>query len=312
MPDPGDELWDPVEPTVEAAPPAPVVRGDPTELDAEPKWPVSEPPPPKKSRTALAIGCAVGLLLVGGAAAAVYLLAPDLIGLPVGELAEAGVEEGGASESGEAASGEAASGEAESGEAASGEAESGEAASGEAASGEAASGEAESGEAASGEAESGEAESGEAASGEAASGEAEAEGEEVEGEGAEIEAESAFAGRSADSLVREAEALVRQDQLARAAPLFERAFELDPDDNHVLIGMARVYISRGDGARAVELAEAGVRMRPRRVEYRIVLGDAHRLAGNVEEARAAWTRARQLEPSNRAARERLASLGEGD
>ncbi len=91
--------------------------------------------------------------------------------------------------------------------------------------------------------------------------------------------------RSADSLVREAEGLVRDDNIAAAAPLFERAQELTPRDNHVLNGMALVHLHRGDSARAVELAEDAVRMRSRRVEYRLTLARAYLANGQAQEAR---------------------------
>lgn len=114
--------------------------------------------------------------------------------------------------------------------------------------------------------------------------------------------------RSAGSLIAEGERLIRRGELAEAGPLLERAYELDPDDNHVLAGLARVYISQGNGPRAVEMAEAACRKRARRTSYRLLLGEAQELNGNVEGARAAYGRVIAQEPNNGTALRRLEAL----
>jgi DNA-binding response OmpR family regulator len=134
--------------------------------------------------------------------------------------------------------------------------------------------------------------------------EGEAEGE-TETEIAEIDPD-----RSVDSLVREAESLIRNDEVLAAEPLLDRAYELDPRDNHVLAGLARVYIARGDGPRAVEMAEAAVRRRSRRTSYKLLLGQAYEAAGDIENARATYNRVLRDEPRNPFARRRLEGLGE--
>ena len=52
--------------------------------------------------------------------------------------------------------------------------------------------------------------------------------------------------------------MIRRGEIRAAGPLLERAYELDPDNNHGLAGLARVYIQRGDGTRAVQMAQAAV------------------------------------------------------
>ncbi|MBW2460418.1 MAG: tetratricopeptide repeat protein [Deltaproteobacteria bacterium] len=116
--------------------------------------------------------------------------------------------------------------------------------------------------------------------------------------------------RSARSLVAEGERLIRRDDFAAASPLLERAYELDPDDNHVLAGLARVYIAQGDGPRAVEMAAAACQKRARRASYRMLLGEANELVGDVGAARQAYARVIAQEPNHSGARERLAALRE--
>ena len=112
--------------------------------------------------------------------------------------------------------------------------------------------------------------------------------------------------RSPRSLIREGEALVRTGDVLAAGPLFERALELAPRDNHALIGMARVWLSRGEPDRAIDLAEQAVRMRARRAPYRLTLADALAAAGRADEARTQYRRVLRQDPGNRRA---LVALG---
>ena len=113
--------------------------------------------------------------------------------------------------------------------------------------------------------------------------------------------------RGLQSLIREAEGLVRAGSVLDAAPLFERALELAPRDNHALIGMARVSLARGDTSRAVEFAERAVRLRSRRVPYRLTLAEALAANGQDDEARAQYLRVVRQDPGNTVA---LAALRE--
>ncbi|MEM9187559.1 MAG: tetratricopeptide repeat protein [Myxococcota bacterium] len=104
--------------------------------------------------------------------------------------------------------------------------------------------------------------------------------------------------RSASSLIREAERMVRDGRTLEAAPLFERALELAPNDNHVLAGMAEVHLARGEAAEAVEYAQRAVALRSRRASYRVILAEALLGSGNRQEARGHLQRAIQLDPGN--------------
>lgn len=114
--------------------------------------------------------------------------------------------------------------------------------------------------------------------------------------------------RSANSVIREGERLVRQGKTLDAAPFFERALELRPRDNHALIGMAQVWLARGEPARAVPLAEEAVQLRSRRVPYRLVLADAYRGAGQHADARREYNRILRSEPGHREATAGLRAL----
>jgi hypothetical protein len=150
---------------------------------------------------------------------------------------------------------------------------------------------------------------------------AEGEGAEGEGEGEGQASEAATEpppvpevaidpSRSANDLVREAEALLRDGRALEAGPLLERAYELRPEDNHVVAGLAEVALARRDAPKAIEMAEAAVRLRSRRVSYRLLLGSAYELAGDAEHARQTYNQALRIEPGNGAIRQRLAALAE--
>ena len=56
---------------------------------------------------------------------------------------------------------------------------------------------------------------------------------------------------------------------------------------------------------AIPFIENAIRRRGRRAEYRVLLGDARRDAGDLEGARAAWRQALEIDPDDRTAHERL-------
>ena len=110
---------------------------------------------------------------------------------------------------------------------------------------------------------------------------------------------------SVDQLVRRGEAAVAANDFATAEQMFVAVLERDRNENHSMAGLAQVYLSRHDAARALELAEGAVHRRPRRAAYRLILGDAHALAGDRDAARAQWRQALQIEPNNAEAIGRL-------
>ncbi len=76
-----------------------------------------------------------------------------------------------------------------------------------------------------------------------------------------------------------------------------------------MAGYATLFIAKKDPGRATKWAKKAVRKRPRRVEYHVLYGDALRLEDNTEAARKSWRKALSIDPTNRAAKARLAETG---
>ena len=113
-------------------------------------------------------------------------------------------------------------------------------------------------------------------------------------------------GKASDVLVNRSLALIRGGELDRAEATLDRAWELDPKNPQAMAGYTALYIAAKEGDRAVRWAERAVAKRPRRAPYRVLLGDALMLQGEVGSARKAWRKALAQDPDNRAARSRLA------
>ncbi|MDH3485111.1 MAG: tetratricopeptide repeat protein [Myxococcales bacterium] len=112
--------------------------------------------------------------------------------------------------------------------------------------------------------------------------------------------------KASDVLVHRALALIRGGELDRAGATLDRAWELDPKNPQAMAGYATLYVAAKDGERAAKWAERAVAKRPRRAQYKVLLGDALMLQGKVIRAREAWRKALVQDPDNRAARARLA------
>ncbi len=110
---------------------------------------------------------------------------------------------------------------------------------------------------------------------------------------------------SADALVTEGDADLAARDYTAALAAYERAIALDPHEAHAFEGAARACIALSRGEDAVRYAERAVAHRQRRVAYRVLLGDAHVIAGHPERAQAAWRYALTLDPDDATARARL-------
>ncbi|MEM7434933.1 MAG: tetratricopeptide repeat protein [Myxococcota bacterium] len=117
--------------------------------------------------------------------------------------------------------------------------------------------------------------------------------------------------KASDVLVHRALPLIRKGQLQRAEATLDRAWELDPRNPQAMAGYATLYVAAGDGEAGEKWAKRAVAKRPRRVQYRVLLGDALMLQDRPREARKAWRKALEQDPENRAARSRL-KRGAGD
>ncbi len=108
-------------------------------------------------------------------------------------------------------------------------------------------------------------------------------------------------GGDADALVARAEGLPD----AQAEGLYRRAIALDDRNHYAMLGLAGVLMRRGAPEEAIPFIEGAIRRRGRRAEYRVMLGDARRDAGDAAGARAAWREALTIDPDQRDARARL-------
>jgi hypothetical protein len=97
----------------------------------------------------------------------------------------------------------------------------------------------------------------------------------------------------ADDDPRGAEALLRQ------------ALAKDPQDHHAMELLARALMDQDRGADALPYARKIVQRRPRRVPYRLLLGDLLLMVGDEAAARAEWEEARKLAPDDKQVKSRL-------
>jgi Tfp pilus assembly protein PilF len=110
---------------------------------------------------------------------------------------------------------------------------------------------------------------------------------------------------SSDALVARGHEALERRELATARAYFEAALEKERQNTHAMAGLAEVALAQRDAATAVAWAERAVALRRRRAPYRIILGDARALAGDLEGARQAWREALQIDRGSRDARRRL-------
>lgn len=108
-----------------------------------------------------------------------------------------------------------------------------------------------------------------------------------------------------DRLVADALAAEQQGRWEVARVLYQEAFEVEPLNPHAVAGLARERLTAGDAEGALAHAERAVQLRRRRAAYRVLLGDARRMGGDVGGARRAYERALELDPEDRDARQRL-------
>ncbi|MGE0788590.1 MAG: tetratricopeptide repeat protein [Sandaracinaceae bacterium] len=94
-------------------------------------------------------------------------------------------------------------------------------------------------------------------------------------------------------------------ELRDAERHYLQVLHLQPRNPRALAGLTRVAIMRRDGTQAVRWATRLANAQPRIASIQVLLGDAHRAAGQTAQARAAWQRALELQPSNETARSRL-------
>jgi hypothetical protein len=94
-------------------------------------------------------------------------------------------------------------------------------------------------------------------------------------------------------------------RLAQAETDLLHALKLRPRSSRAVAGLVLTHLKRRDSSSAVRWARRLVELRPRRSTSHVLLGDALKLGGDQAGARAAWERALELSPRDKAARARL-------
>ncbi|MCG8556673.1 MAG: tetratricopeptide repeat protein [Proteobacteria bacterium] len=110
---------------------------------------------------------------------------------------------------------------------------------------------------------------------------------------------------SVSGLMKRAKQQLRARDLDGAERSFHEVLEQDPKAHHAMAGLARIYLTRGQGAEAVRFTIGIVRKRPRRAAYWILHGDALALTHDEQGARQAWQAALKLKPDSAGAKQRL-------
>lgn len=117
-------------------------------------------------------------------------------------------------------------------------------------------------------------------------------------------APEAQAAATPEDLIRDANKLLARDP-GEAQRMFEAAIALAPKNPHAHAGLGQALLALDQPAAAQAALEDAIRLRPKRALYRVLLGDVLKRAGKLDEAREAWTKAHELDPSDADARKRL-------
>jgi len=96
----------------------------------------------------------------------------------------------------------------------------------------------------------------------------------------------------------------------KAATAFLKAIKLSPDLHAAYNNLGYVYYKQGNYEMAIEMHKEAVARSANNSSAYTNLGNAHYKLGQKDEARAAWTRAIDLDPANEKAQRSLKSLGD--
>jgi hypothetical protein len=116
------------------------------------------------------------------------------------------------------------------------------------------------------------------------------------------------ARRESDRFIRRAEEHAARGHTRAARRALERAVRVAPQNPHAHAGLAAHLLGTGNLEDAREHAEVAVRLRRRRAEYRLLLGEILEHGGEIAGARAQYRRAARLAPRDPRPRERLRGL----
>lgn len=122
---------------------------------------------------------------------------------------------------------------------------------------------------------------------------------------AEPASEEPAAAPASGRVLASARKLLASDEPEKAEALLRDQLALDPSDHHTMELLARALMDQDRGAEAVPFAKKIVQRRPKRIPYRLLLGDLLLMAGDEAGARAAWKQALELDPGNAEIQRRL-------
>jgi hypothetical protein len=96
-----------------------------------------------------------------------------------------------------------------------------------------------------------------------------------------------------------------EDDPQGAETLMRQVLAKDPQDHHAMELLAHALMDQDRGAEALPYARKIVQRRPRRVAYRLLLGDLLLMVGDVSAARVEWQEASKIAPGDPQIKRRL-------
>lgn len=124
-----------------------------------------------------------------------------------------------------------------------------------------------------------------------------------------VDARLAVAPNDSDALGWEAQLLAWTGHRAEAEAAFRRALQLSPRDGDYLLGLATLLAQDGRSADALGLLDSALEIPPPRADVYAERGRVLAALGRKKEARAAFLKARALEPKNIASADDEAAAG---
>jgi hypothetical protein len=112
-------------------------------------------------------------------------------------------------------------------------------------------------------------------------------------------------GSASQALIAAARKRLAEDDPQGAEALMRQALAKDPRDHHAMELLAHALMDQDRGADALPFARKIVARRPRRVSYRLLLGDLLLMVGNEAAARNEWEEARKIAPDDPQIKRRL-------
>jgi hypothetical protein len=111
---------------------------------------------------------------------------------------------------------------------------------------------------------------------------------------------------SSDAQVRDGLKLLGDGNAAGAKELLLGATTADPKNPHAQAGLAEALLKLGEYDGALAAINEAIKLRPKRARYRVTLGDILKAQGKAGEARAAYKKGLEIDPSEREAVRRMA------